>query len=87
LLLAPTLALIRLLPSRSLVPVASAALAALVVFPLGGSLLPFRSLSQLLYEYMPLVAALAAWFGFHQVLTCEQTANAESTPPAHRELS
>jgi hypothetical protein len=87
LLLVPTLALIRLLPSRTLVPAASAALATLVVFPLGGSLLPFRSLSQLLYEYMPLAAALAAWVGFHQVLIREQAANAESAPPADRQLS
>ena len=68
LLLIPTLALIRLLPRCTLVPAASAALAALVVFPLGNSLLPFRSLSQLLYEYMSLAGALVAWVGFHQVL-------------------
>ena len=87
LLLIPTLALIHLLPRRTLVPAASAALAALVVFPLGNSLLPFRSLSQLLYEYMPLAAALAAWVGFHQVLKREDTANAERAPPADRQLA
>ena len=85
LLLIPTLALIRLLPRRTLVPAASAALLALVVFPLGSSLLPFRSLSQLLNEYMPLAAALAAWVGFHQVLDREDTANAERAPLADRQ--
>jgi len=85
LLLIPTLALIRLLPRRTLVPAASAALAALVVFPLGSSLLPFRSLSQLLYDYMSLAAALAAWVGFHHVLKHEETANAERAPPADRQ--
>lgn len=85
LLLVPTLALIRFLPCRTLVPAASAALAALVVFPLGSSLLPFRSLSQLLNEYMSLAAALAAWIGFHHLLKSDNIANAEATLPADRQ--
>src|SRR5262249_27380672 len=87
LLLIPTLALIRLWPRRTLVPAACAALTALVVFPLGSGLLPFRSLSQLLYEYMSLAAALAAWVGCHQILRCSDVANAERAPPTDRQLA
>jgi Glycosyltransferase family 87 len=87
LLLIPTLALIRLLPRRTLVPAASAALAALVVFPLGSSLLPFRSLSQLLYEYMSLAAAFAGWVGILWVLQRKDAANAERAPPTDRQLA
>ena len=85
LLLIPTLALIRLWPRHMLVPAACAALTALDVFPLGGSLLPFRSLSQLLYEYMSPAAALVAWIGFQQTLKRTDVANAERAPPADRQ--
>ena len=74
LLLIPTLALIYILPRRALVPAACAALVALVVFPLDS--LPFRSLSQLLYEYMPLAAALGTWVGFHYILKRESHVDA-----------
>jgi hypothetical protein len=87
LLLIPTLALIRLWPRHMLVPAACAVLVVLVVFPLGGGLLPFRSLSQLLYEYMSLAAALVAWIGFHQVLRRYGVTNAERAPPADRQLA
>jgi hypothetical protein len=87
LLLIPTLALLRLLPRRTLIPAAGAALAVLVVFPLGTSLLPFRSLSQLLYEYMSLTAAFAGWVGFYWVLKRKCPANAESAPPTLRQLA
>jgi hypothetical protein len=85
LLLIPTLSLIRLLPRRTLVPAASAALVALVVFPLGDSLLPFRSLSQLLYEYMSLAAALATWVGFHQVLNGSSATSGGLNDPQARQ--
>jgi hypothetical protein len=87
LLLIPSLALIHLLPRRTLVPAACAVLVALVIFPLGTSLLPFRSLSQLLFEYMSLAAALAAWVGFHQILKRNDVANAERAPPTNLQLA
>jgi len=86
LLLIPTLALICNLPRRTLVPAAGAVLVALVLFPLGGSLLPFRSLSQLFYEYMPLAAAFAVWVGLHQLLKGEAAASAPSASPTGRPL-
>jgi hypothetical protein len=64
LLLIPTLQLFRMLPRRVLVPAAVAALAAMVVFPHGNSLLPFHSLAELFYEYLPLAAAFGVWLGY-----------------------
>ena len=78
LLLIPTLYLLRVLPRRTLVPAVGAALAALVVLPNGNSLLPFRSLSQVFYEYLPLAAALAAWVGFYGVLRRERQLEPEA---------
>jgi len=72
LLLIPTLHLLGALPRRTLVPAAVAMLVAMVVFPHGNSLLPFRSLSQLFYEYLPLVAAFGVWLGFRRALRHEQ---------------
>jgi hypothetical protein len=78
LLVIPTLHLLLTFPRRTLVPALVAALAALVVFPHGNSLLPFRSLSQLFYEYLPLAAALGVWVGYYDILTREQGLEAES---------
>jgi hypothetical protein len=86
LLLVPTLAVICNLPRRTLVPAAGAVLVALVLFPLGSSLLPFRSLSQLLYEYMSLAAAFAVWVGLHQLLKGEAAASVPSASPTGRPL-
>jgi hypothetical protein len=68
LLLIPTLHLLRVLPRKVMVPVATAVLAIMVVLPLGTTLLPFRSAFQLLYEYLPLLAALGVWLGFRNLL-------------------
>jgi hypothetical protein len=67
-LLVPTLHLFRMLPRRTLVPAAMAGLAAMVVFPHGNSLLPFHSLAELFYEYLPLAAAFGVWLGYLVVL-------------------
>ena len=67
-LLVPTLQLLRLLPRRTLIAAAMGALAAVVVFPHGGSLLPFHSLAELFYDYLPLAAAFAVWLGYMAVL-------------------
>ena len=63
LLLIPTLHLLLTLPRRTLVPAAVAALLVMVILPHGSSLLPFRSLSQLFYAYLPLAAAAGVWLG------------------------
>jgi hypothetical protein len=63
-LLVPTLHLLRMLPRRTLVPAAMAGLAAMVVFPHGNSLLPFHSLAELFYDYLPLAAAFGVWLGY-----------------------
>jgi Glycosyltransferase family 87 len=69
LLLIPTLHLLRALPRRTLVPAATVVLAAMVIFPNGNSLLPFRALS---------AATFAVWVGFHGILLRERDPNAES---------
>ena len=74
LLLIPTLDLLLTLPRRTLVPAAVAALVVMVMFPHGTSLLPFRSLSQLFYAYLPLAAAAGVWLGLRS--TCSRIATA-----------
>ena len=74
LLLIPTLDLLLTLPRRTLVPAAVAALVVMVMFPLGTSLLPFRSLSQLFYAYLPLAAAAGVWLGLRS--TCSRITTA-----------
>jgi hypothetical protein len=64
LLLIPTLYVLRALPRRTVVAAVGAALAAIVVFPNGMSLFPFRLVSQLFYEYLPVVAAFGVWLAF-----------------------
>ena len=76
LLLIPTLHLLRTLPRRTLVPAAVAALAAIVLFPHGTSLFPFKEASGLFYDYLPLAAGFCVWLGFRAALRHEQ--NAES---------
>ena len=83
LLLIPTLYLLRGLPRKTLVPVAVATLAAMVVFPNGASLLPFRLLSQLFYEYLPLVAAFSLWLVFFGALKHEQAPDVDGPLISH----
>jgi hypothetical protein len=71
LVLMPTLHLLRVLPRRNLVPAIPALLLALVVLPVGDSLLPFRALSRFFYEYLPLVGVIGVWLGFGRVLRPE----------------
>jgi hypothetical protein len=75
LLLIPTLYALRMLPRRLLTSAAVAVLAMLVLFPNGVSLFPFRLASQLLYAYLPLVAAFCVWAAFLGLL--------KTVPEAH----
>jgi hypothetical protein len=80
LLLIPTLHLLSTLPRRTLVPAAMAALTAMVVFPHANSNLPFRSVSGLFYEYLPLAAAFGVWLGFLGALSDGRDPEAVSVP-------
>jgi hypothetical protein len=81
LLLIPTLHLLRALPPRWPVPAAAAIVWALVLFPNANSLLPVRSLSHFIYEYLPLAAALGVWLGLRRILL-RRPAEAHASGPA-----
>jgi hypothetical protein len=69
LLLIPTLHFLTTLSRRTLLRTATAALALVVVFPHANSLFPFRSLSRLLYDYLPLVSGFGVWLGYRVSLS------------------
>jgi glycosyl transferase family 87 len=83
LLLIPTLHLLMTLPRRTLVPAAAAALAAVVVFPHANSLFPFRLVSRLFYDYLPLVCGFGVWLGYRVSLQQHESSTAllVSEPP------
>jgi hypothetical protein len=68
LLLAPTLFLFRSGSWRRQIPLAVAAMAVLVLFPQGNSLLPFRLAFKLFNIYLPLFATFGIWVAYLHVL-------------------
>jgi hypothetical protein len=76
LLLVPTLYLLRAFAPRWRVPVAAATIWLLVLFPHSNSLLPMRSLSHFLYQYLPLAAAVGVWLGLRQMLSSDRASHA-----------
>jgi hypothetical protein len=68
LLLMPTLHLLRVVWGRAVAPVVLSVLVVAVLYPQADSLLPIRVAFELLYFYMPLVAAFVVWLGYLRLL-------------------